>query len=192
MNRIGEASDGGPAVTTTAAQVPAHRANRKRSLRAANAGQRRSPPQATGAGVPGTPAPAAPPDGLSVRAENVLKELAVELTAEYPPRGRWIPSTSLLRKLSVADLAAARNCGPQTTAEIIRWAKSQGVVIPRPFHAGKSLAAMWRDIIARSATGEFMAAEIAEALERSLRRKNTRIPVAVQNLLLEVLGANGK
>jgi hypothetical protein len=124
---------------------------------------------------------------LSVRAENVLKVLAAELTEAHPPKGRWVPSGQLLRKLSYRDLQAARNCGPQTTDEIIRWARSQGVVIEQPLHAGKSLSAMWRDIIARSSTGEFTKAEIAEALERSRRRKNTRIPVAFQNLLVKVL-----
>jgi hypothetical protein len=131
-------------------------------------------------------------DVLSVRAENVLKELAAELTGEYPPRGRWGPSSELLRKLSYGELQAARNCGPQTTDEIVRWARSQGVVIERPFHAGKSLSAMWRDIVARSATGKFTKTEIAEALERSLRRKNTRIPVAVQNIVLKMLNATGQ
>ena len=131
-------------------------------------------------------------DVLSVRAENVLKELAAELTGEDPPRGRWVPSGKLLRKLSYGQLQAARNCGPQTTDEIVRWARSQGVVIERPFHAGKSLSAMWRDIIAKSSTGKFTKAEIAEALERSLRRKNTRIPVAVQNIVLKILNATGQ
>ncbi len=132
---------------------------------------------------------AAPVQGevLSVRAENVLKVLAAELTQEHPPKGSWVPSRHLLRNLSYRDLQAARNCGPQTTDEIIRWAGSQGVVIERPLHAGKSLSAMWRDIVARSSTGEFTKAEIAEALERSRRRKNTRIPVAFQSLLVKAL-----
>jgi hypothetical protein len=128
---------------------------------------------------------------LSVRAENVLKELAAELTGEDPPRGRWAPSSDLLRKLGYGEFQAARNCGPQTTDEIVRWARSQGVVIERPFHASKSLSAMWRDIVARSSAGKFTKAEIAEALERSLRRRNTRIPVAVQNIVLKMLNATG-
>ena len=137
---------------------------------------------------------AAPAQGdvLSVRAENVLKELAAELTEEDPPKGRWVPSGHLLRKLSYRDLQAARNCGPQTTDEIIRWARSQGVLIERPLHVGKSMSAMWRDIIARSSTGKITKAEIAEALERSVRRKNTRIPAAFQNLLIRVLNATGQ
>ena len=65
---------------------------------------------------------------LSTRAENVLKILAVELTREDPPRGRWVPSELLLQRLSYKHLAAARNCGPQTTAEIIEWALGRGTI----------------------------------------------------------------
>jgi hypothetical protein len=132
-----------------------------------------------------------PPAVLSIRAENVLKVLAPELTGETPPKGRWIPPAELLRKLGYSDLLGARNCGPQTIDEILRWARSQGVVIKRPFHAGKSLSAMWRDIIAKSSTQEYTMEEIAEALERSIRRKNTRIPVAFQSLLMALLNAAG-
>ena len=135
---------------------------------------------------------AAQPAALSTRAENVLKNLAPELTGETPPKGRWIPPTRLLRSLSYSDLAGARNCGPQTVNEILRWARSQGVIIKRPFHAGKSLSAMWRDIIAKSRTQEYTIEEITEALERSMRRKNTRIPVGFQNLLVNLLNAAGK
>lgn len=136
--------------------------------------------------------PAAPHDGLSIRAENVLKELAAELTGETPPKGRWTPSCELLRKLTFRDLLTARNCGPQTTDEILRWAGSQGVIIQQPFHAGKSLSAMWRDIIARYSRGEFARAEIAEALQKSTRRKNTRVPVAFQSILVKILTSTGK
>jgi len=132
-----------------------------------------------------------PPAVLSIRAENVLKVLAPELTGETPPKGRWIPPAELLRKLGYSDLLGARNCGPQTIDEILRWAKSQGVVIKRPFHAGKSLSVMWRDIVAKSSTQEYTMEEIAEALERSIRRKNTRIPVAFQSLLMALLNAAG-
>lgn len=134
-------------------------------------------------------APVAKPADLSVRAENVLKELALELTGETPPKGRWIPSRELLAKLSFRHLLTARNCGPQTTDEIVRWAESRGVVIQRPLHAGKSLPAIWRDLVAKCSKGEFSKAEIAEALERSARRKNTRIPVAFQNILLQILSS---
>jgi hypothetical protein len=134
-------------------------------------------------------APIANPAELTVRAENVLKELAVELTGENPPKGRWIPPPKLLRKLTFRHLQTARNCGPQTTDEIVRWAESRGVVIQPPFHGGKSLSATWRGLIVKFSTGEFTKAEIAEALERSARRKNTRIPVAFQNILSKILNS---
>jgi hypothetical protein len=51
---------------------------------------------------------------------------------------------------------------------------------------------MWRDIIAKSTTGEYTIEEIAEALERSMRRKNTRIPVGFQSILMNLLNADGK
>ena len=133
--------------------------------------------------------PIAEPAELSVRAENVLKELAAELTGETPPKGRWIPPHALLRKLAFRHLLTARNCGPQTTDEIVRWAESRGVVIQLPFHAGKSLSATWQDLIAKCSKGEFTKAEIAEALEKSTRRKNTRIPVAFQSILLQILSS---
>lgn len=131
--------------------------------------------------------PVAGPEPLSVRAENVLKELAVELAGKGPPKGRWSPPDSVLRKLTFRHLATARNCGPQTIDEILRWAATRGVVIQKPFHAGKSLAAMWRDLIAKFSSGEVTKVEIAEALERSMRRKNTKIPVALQSILLQIL-----
>lgn len=133
-------------------------------------------------------AAAGQPDGLGIRAENVLKELAVELIGETPPKGRWVPSGELLQKLTFRHLLTARNCGPQTTEEILRWAESRGVVIDRPVHAGKSLSATWRDLIVRCSKGEFTKAEIVEVLEKSARRRNTRIPVAFQLILLQILG----
>ena len=129
---------------------------------------------------------------LSIRAENVLKNLAPELTGETPPKGRWIPPARLLRSLSYSDIVGARNCGPQTVDEILRWARSQGVIIKRPFHAGKSLSAMWRDLIAKSTTQDYTIEEIAEALEKSVRRKNTRIPVGFQNILMNLLSTAAK
>jgi hypothetical protein len=140
------------------------------------------------AGVTGpSPGSAGQPPELSVRAENVLKELAVELTGEIPPQGRWIPSGQLLQKLIYRHLATARNCGPQTTAEIIEWARARGKTIRRPFHSGKSLSTMWQDVIARFSTGEISKAEVAEALENSTRRRNTRIPVEFQRMLLQLV-----
>lgn len=137
-------------------------------------------------------AEAAAQPALSIRAENVLKNLAPELTGETPPKGRWIPPARLLRSLSYSDLVGARNCGPQTVDEILRWARSQGVIIKRPFHAGKSLSAMWRDLIAKSTTQDYTIEEIAEALERSVRRKNTRIPIGFQNILMNLLSTAAK
>lgn len=136
--------------------------------------------------------PAVSPAPLSVRAENVLKELAMELTGECPPKGRWIPPDRLLLKLTFRHLQTARNCGPQTIGEIVGWAGLRGVTIRPLSHAGKSLSTMWRDLVARISSGEFTMAEIAEALERSARRKNTQIPVAFQNMLLKVLKSNRK
>lgn len=129
-------------------------------------------------------------DALSVRAENVLKELAFRLTGECSPKGRWLPSDRLLRRLSYNDLRTARNCGPRTTEEIVRWARLRGVVIERPSHEGKPLSTMWRDIVAKFSTAGFANAEIVQALERSMRRKNTRIPVAFQDILVKLLSSN--
>ena len=129
---------------------------------------------------------------LSIRAENVLKILAVELTGEEPPRGRWVPSELLLQRLSYKHLATARNCGPQTTAEIIEWARGRRKDIRRSFHAGKSFAAVWQHVLAKCSTGEVSKAEIAEALETSTRRKNTRIPVALQKILLQFIRSSNE
>jgi hypothetical protein len=131
--------------------------------------------------------PAPTPAKLSVRAENVLKELAVELTGENPPQRGWFPSDLLLQTLTFRHLSTARNCGPQTTAEIINWAQARGIVIRRPFRVGKSLSAMWQDAIARFSTGGISKAELAEALENSARRRNTRIPVEFQRMLLALV-----
>jgi hypothetical protein len=136
-------------------------------------------------------AAAEPLNVLSVRAQNVLKELTFELTGECPPKGKWVPSDRLLRKFSYRQLRVARNCGPQTMDEIVRWARLRGVIIERPLHDGKSLSAAWQDIVARSSTAEFKRVEIVEALERSIRRKNTRIPVAFQDMLVKLLKASG-
>jgi hypothetical protein len=131
--------------------------------------------------------PHAAPCPLSVRAVNVLKLLAPEIVGEVPPRGAWTPPDALLRRITVETLRTARNCGPRTVAEILSWAQSRGVAIRPLFHAGKSLAATWRDLDVRSATGQVVKAEIVEALERSVRRKNRRIPITVQRLVLAML-----
>ncbi len=124
---------------------------------------------------------------LSGRAINVLKMLAGEIMGAVPPRDDWVPSESLLRRITVERLSIARNCGPRTTGEIIRWAEARGVTIQPVFHAGKSLSETWRDLSARFAAGDLTKAELAEALEKSVRRKSTKIPVAVQQILLKYL-----
>ncbi len=131
----------------------------------------------------------AQPCKLSTRAQNVLKILSVELTGEEAPRGMWVPSDFLLQRLTYHHLSTARNCGPQTATEIIRWAQARGTIIRRPPHAGKSLSAMWQDTIAKISAGDISRKEIAEALEKSARRGNTRIPVAFQRVLLRLVGS---
>jgi hypothetical protein len=128
---------------------------------------------------------------LSGRAINVLKMLADEIMGEVPPRDDWMPPESLLRRITVERLSIARNCGPRTTEEIIRWAAARGVAIPPVFHAGKSLSETWRNLSARFAAGDLTKAELAEALEKSVRRKSTKIPVAVQQILLKYLSRLG-
>lgn len=136
--------------------------------------------------------PIAIPAGLSVRAVNVLKELAVELTGENPPRNGWIPSDLLLQRLTYKHLSTTRNCGPQTTAEIVQWAQARGKVVRPPFRVGKSLSAMWQDAVTKFSTGDISKAEVAEALEHSARRGNTRIPVAFQRMLLQLVKSSNE
>lgn len=138
------------------------------------------------AGLPESGAP-----GLSGRALNVLKMLADEITGEVPPRDDWVPPEALLRKITMERLSIARNCGPRTTDEIIRWAEARGVTIQPVFHAGKSLSETWRDLSARFAAGDLTKAELSEALAKSVRRKSTKIPVAVQQILLKYLSRLG-
>lgn len=124
---------------------------------------------------------------LSVRAQNVLKELAVELMDEQPPKGPWSPSRELLLTLTVERLASARNCGPQTAREILDWAQGCGVTIKPSLPAGRSLSRMWEGLIANAATGALTSTEVIGALEKSIRRKSVRIPVAFQIILLSIL-----
>ena len=128
---------------------------------------------------------------LSGRAINVLKMLANEIMGEVPPRDDWVPPEALLRRITIERLSIARNCGPRTTEEILRWAEARGVTIQPLFHAGKSLSETWRDLSARFAAGDLTKAELAGALEKSVRRKSTKIPVAVQQILLKYLGRLG-
>ncbi len=127
--------------------------------------------------------------GLSVRAVNVLKELAPELIGQNPPKGAWVPPDDLLRQLTARHLASARNCGPQTAREIIEWARIRGVPIKLPLYGGKSPSEVWRSLAARASAGKLTRAEITEALEKSIRRKSVRIPIAFQIILLEILSS---
>jgi hypothetical protein len=128
---------------------------------------------------------------LSVRANNVLRLLANEIMGEVPTRDDWIPSNELLAKITVERLSIARNCGPRTVDEIVNWAEARGVTIQPRFHAGKSLSETWRDLGARFASGQLTKAELAEALEKSVRRKSTKVPVAIQRILLKYLSRIG-
>lgn len=124
---------------------------------------------------------------LSVRAQNALKELAVELTGEQPPKGSWTPSRELLLALTAERLARARNCGPQTTREIIAWAEASGVTIRPTLPSTRSLPQMWAGLVAKASAGALTAGEVIEALDKSIRRKSVRIPVAFQLVLLQIL-----
>lgn len=127
---------------------------------------------------------------LSGRALNVLKLLAPEFTNENPPRGPWVPSIALLRKITMKSLLLARNCGPQTADEIVKWAASRGVTIRPTLHTGRSLSAMWRDLEAKFSAGKLTKIELTEALEKSVRRKSTKIPLALQVILLSLLNSS--
>jgi hypothetical protein len=135
--------------------------------------------------------PAGADSGLSVRALNVLKILADEVTGEIASRAAWVPSDALLRKITTERLSLARNCGPRTVDEIVRWAAARGVTIRPLFHAGKSLSEAWRDLGTRFSAGELTKEELTEALEKSVRRKSTKIPVGVQRILLKYLRGQG-
>jgi hypothetical protein len=134
----------------------------------------------------GQPKPG-PMKTLSVRAQNVLKELAGELTGEQPPKGSWAPSRELLLALTAERLATARNCGPRTAREIVAWAQGCGVTIRPALQPGKSLSEMWARLIANASTGALTSAEVIGALERSIRRKSVRIPIAFQIVLVKIL-----
>jgi hypothetical protein len=135
-------------------------------------------------------APKSSPKRLSVRAQNVLKELAVELTGEQPPKGTWVPSRELLLALTAERLATARNCGPRTAREIVGWAQRCGVTVKPSLQHGRSLSQMWAGLIAGASAGALTSAEVIGALERSIRRKSVRIPVAFQIILVKILLSN--
>ena len=144
----------------------------------------RAPPAASCRSKP------APMKMLSVRAQNVLKELAVELIGEQPPKGTWSPPRKLLLALTAERLATTRNCGPQTTCEIIAWAQRRGVTIKPCIRPGGSLSQMWAELITHASAGALTGAEIVGALQRSIRRKSVRIPVAFQIVLVKILLSN--
>jgi hypothetical protein len=127
--------------------------------------------------------------GLSGRALNVLKVLSAELTGEIPPKGPWDPPDELLRKVTAKHLALARNCGPRTTREIIAWAAARSVHIVPPPATNKSLSAAWQELAANASNGKLTRAEITATLERSIRRRSARIPVAFQIILLKILSS---
>lgn len=129
----------------------------------------------------------APVKQLSVRAQNVLKELALELTGERPPKGNWVPSLELMRALTAERLATARNCGPLTLLEIVDFAQGCGITVRPVMQTGGSLSQMWAELIANASAGALTTAEIVGALERSIRRKSVRIPTAFQVVLVEIL-----
>jgi hypothetical protein len=66
------------------------------------------------------------------------------------------------------------------------------VTIPPPPPSGRSLADTWKAIGTRFADGELTHREITEALERSVRRKSTTIPLAIQRILLQLLDGTDK
>ena len=139
--------------------------------------------------VTGAATGAPPAIPLSSRALNVLKLLAPELTGETAPKGKWIPTTALLQKLTMKRLSTARNCGPQTADEIIKWAAARGVIIQPVHHAGKSLSTMWKDLEQKFAAGALTKVEVTEALERSIRRRSTKIPLAFQIILMSLISS---
>jgi hypothetical protein len=128
---------------------------------------------------------------LSVRAQNVLKLLAADMTGESPSKD-WLPSASFLQAVTFERLAKARNCGPLTIVEIIGWANSRGVAITPPFHAGKSLSETWRCLEAKFTAGELSETDLIEALQWSVRRRSVNIPLGIQRILMKLLSRAGR
>lgn len=173
---------------------PANETNDQRAAPQSGDASRISEPRSRPAGWRGPSAGAlkakrapGPMKKLSVRAQNVLKELAVELTGEQPPKGTWSPSRELLRALTAERLATARNCGPHTMREIVDWAQGCGVTIKPVIRPVGSLSEMWTELIASASAGALTSAEIVSALQRSIRRKSVRIPIAFQVILVKIL-----
>jgi hypothetical protein len=159
------------------------------SRRVAN-GRNRSGVRRTVSPAPDQPKAPGPAKTLSVRAQNVLKELAVELIQQQPPKGTWAPPRELLLALTAERLALTRNCGPRTAREIMAWAQSCGVTVRPLLRHGKSLSQMWAGVIASASAGALTSAEAIGALERSIRRKSVRIPIAFQIVLVKILLAS--
>lgn len=150
---------------------------------------RKAGPQLVSRSIVAATAPDAS-SALSGRALNVLKLMAPELTGEIPPRGSWSPAIGFIRKITMKKLLTARNCGPRTAAEIVKWAASRGVIIQPAHHVGKSLSAMWRELEVKFAEGKLAKVELVEALERSVRRRSTKIPLGLQVVLLSLLNSS--
>ena len=141
---------------------------------------------AIGAGGPsGYAACRRPERARAQRAEGIVSRI----DRRIPPKGAWDPPDELLRKLTAKHLALARNCGPRTTREIIAWAGARGVHIEPPPRTSKSLSAAWQELAANASSGKLTRAEITAALERSIRRRSARIPVAFQIILLKILSS---
>jgi hypothetical protein len=113
--------------------------------------------------------------------------IASDITGDIPPRNGWVPPKALLRKITMERLSTARNCCPQTLNEIVRWAAARGVTIQPMCHAGKSLTEIWRNLSVKFAAGGLTQAELVEVLEKSVRRRTTSVPVAIQRILLKYL-----
>jgi hypothetical protein len=71
--------------------------------------------------------------------------------------------------------------------EIVDWAQACGVTIKPVIPPGGSLSQMWSELIANGSAGNLTGAEIAGALQRSIRRKSVRIPIAFQVILVKIL-----
>ena len=76
-----------------------------------------------------------------------------------------------------------------TTREIIAWAGTRGVHIEPLPRTNKSLSAAWQELAANASNGKLTKVEITAALERSIRRRSARIPVAFQIILLKILSS---
>lgn len=74
--------------------------------------------------------------------------------------------------------------------EIVDWAQGCGVTIRPVIPPGGSLSQMWGGLITNASDGALTSAEIVSALQRSIRRKSVRIPIAFQVILVKILLSN--